>query len=318
MLALAGRAGDSTAAWGHLWRFDALVQTGRVDDAEIQLDLLEPIVARLRQPLPRWHLLRSRAAIHQCRGHFAAAYDTLDEAARMAELGDHANARAGIEFTRVFINTMTTKTVSSTAVDAVKKTLPVPLVRLLGLASFYVQYGRVADAQRYYRQLPPLAELAVPPSVCLIAYAQYSEAAAACGDPAGARSAYEHLLPYARFHVTAGTGVVLSRGSVHYYLGITSAACGRTDTAIDHLRAAVRANSEAGLAPYAAQSEHLLAEHLHRRGRSGDQREARELAHTARATAELTGMRLPRSSVASALAVATGDGGTNAARARHP
>ncbi len=132
MLAIAGRAGDSTALWGHLWRFDALVQTGRVDDAEIQLDLLEPVVARLRQPLARWHLLRSRAAIHQGRRHFTAAHDTLDLAARIAELGDHANARAGIEFTRVFIDTMTAETVSPTAVDTVKTTVPVPLVRLLG------------------------------------------------------------------------------------------------------------------------------------------------------------------------------------------
>ena len=47
--------------WGRLWRFDALLQAGRVAGAEAELDLLVPVVAALRQPLAWLHLLRGRA-----------------------------------------------------------------------------------------------------------------------------------------------------------------------------------------------------------------------------------------------------------------
>ena len=293
MHALSSRTGDSTALWGYLWRFDALMQAGRVDDAEIQLDLLEPVVTRLRQPLAQVHLHRSRAAVHHGRGHFADAYKSLDEACRLAELGNHANVLAGTEFTRVFFDTMTKRgVVSPEDVGTVQKTLPVPVVQHLAFACFYLQHGRVADARRYYRQVPPLARLPFPPSVRLIAYAQYAEAAAACGDTDGAWSVYELLLPYAEFHVAAGTAVLLTRGSVHHFLGIAAAGCGRTDTAIDHFRAAVTANGDAGLVPYAAQARQLLAGQLRQRGRSGDESEAEQLAHAADATAAAIGMRL--------------------------
>lgn len=309
MLELAERTGDSTALWGHLWSFDALMQLGRVDDAELRLDLLEPVVARLRQPLARWHLLRSRASIHLCRGQFAEAQHALDEACRVAAMGNHANAAAGIEFARAFVDAMTAEDVSQAAVDAVTGTVLVRNhgVRDLALASFYFLHDRVLDASRCYRQAPPLDQLPVPPSLRLIVYSQYSEVAAACGDTAGARCAYRHLLPYADYHITPGTGGGgYSKGSAHHYLGLTAEACGHLDTAIGHSRAATTAN--ASLLPYEAQSQHLLASQLLRRGNACDRPEAQELAQAAHATA--TRLKMPllrRRAEALIAAVRSGD-----------
>ena len=54
MLALGERTGDpEDVLWGRLWRFDALLQAGRVTDAETELAAVEPVVAVLRRLLPR-------------------------------------------------------------------------------------------------------------------------------------------------------------------------------------------------------------------------------------------------------------------------
>ena len=88
MLALGERTGDpEDVLWGRLWRFDALLQAGRVTDAEAELAAVEPVVAVLRRSLPRLHLLRGRVALAQGRGRFA-------EAPR-AERGGRRDRRAG-------------------------------------------------------------------------------------------------------------------------------------------------------------------------------------------------------------------------------
>ncbi len=64
MLALGTADGDDHAVlWGRLWRVDAFAQLGRINDAEAELTLLAPAVARLRSPGPTWHLRRSQAAL---------------------------------------------------------------------------------------------------------------------------------------------------------------------------------------------------------------------------------------------------------------
>jgi DNA-binding CsgD family transcriptional regulator len=64
MLALGVADSDDDAVlWGRLWRADAFAQLGRINDAEAELTLLAPTVARLRSPGPDWHLRRSQAAL---------------------------------------------------------------------------------------------------------------------------------------------------------------------------------------------------------------------------------------------------------------
>ena len=64
LLALAERTGDAdTALWGRLWRYDALLQAGRVAEADTELSAVESVVATLRTPLARLHLLRGQIAL---------------------------------------------------------------------------------------------------------------------------------------------------------------------------------------------------------------------------------------------------------------
>ena len=51
-------------------------------------------------------------------------------------------------------------------------------------------------------------------------------------------------------------------GSMHLYAGLLADAAGDTDRAIDHLRAAVRANSAMDALPFVALAEHELANML--------------------------------------------------------
>jgi tetratricopeptide (TPR) repeat protein len=148
----------------------------------------------------------------------------------------------------------------------------------------------ITAARELYRAVPPLEELPIPAWFRLIIYRQYAEIAAALGDVATAESAYQRLLPHASLHCTVGAGVTVTLGSIQGCLGLAAAACGHTDTAIDHFRTAVTANTDSGLAPFAADARHRLAALLHQRGRPGDRAEALTNATAANTAATMLGI----------------------------
>jgi tetratricopeptide (TPR) repeat protein len=268
------RLGDSAAMWGHLWRFDAFMQLGRVVDADLELDLLEPVVARLDSPLAHWHLHRSRAAILQGRGRFADANRALDQARRLAELGNNPYGVVATELSRAFNNAVTSSSVSSETAAVLRRGFgPSPLSRI-ALATMYVAVEDFDRAREIYRTLPPLASLTLPAWYQLSTRSQYARITAALGDADAAAVAYDQLLPHAHLHLTTGAGVTRTAGSVHYCLGLTATVCGRVDAAVDHLRTAIAVNDSAGLDPFAAEARYRLAVLVH------DRAEA-EAAHAA-------------------------------------
>ena len=106
MVALGTADGDGDAQlWGRIWRFDAFLQAGRIVDAERELDLLEPVVARLRRPLARLHLIRSRGALAFGRGDFTEATRLNDEAFAIAQDGGHTGALLTATAVRFTVNT---------------------------------------------------------------------------------------------------------------------------------------------------------------------------------------------------------------------
>jgi tetratricopeptide (TPR) repeat protein len=253
------RLGDSAAMWGHLWRFDALMQLGRVADADLELDLLEPVVARLDSPLAHWHLHRSRAAILQGRGRFADANRALDQARRLAELGNTPYGVVATELSRAFLNAVTSSSVSPETAAVLRRGFgPSPLSRV-ALATMYVAVEDFDRAREIYRTLPPLTALTLPAWYQLSTRFQYARITAALGDAAAASIAYDQLLPHAHLHLTTGAGVTRTSGSVHFCLGITAAVCGRIEVAVDHLRTAITVNDSAGLDPFAAEARYRLA-----------------------------------------------------------
>jgi len=119
--------------------------------------------------------------------------------------------------------------------------------------------GDLDRARAYYDTWPPLAEAQVQEWYRLTVYGQYAQVGAALGDADTCAEAYERLLPYAALHMTPGSNVVITGGSVHTYLGLAAACCGRTSVAADHFRAANASNAAAGLVPHVAQGHFQLA-----------------------------------------------------------
>jgi len=287
MITLAPRTGDWVGLWGHLWRFDALMQLGRVREAELELDLVEPVVARLDQPIARWHQQRGRAAILEGRGRFAEADAVMVDAARMAERGRNPHDVANMQLARAHIEMQTDTDFRVPSIDVLERGFGSRIMARIALAGLCAETGQLDRAREVYRGLPPLAEVPKPAWFRLLLHDQYARITSALGDVETADAVYRELLPHADLHVTTGAGVLLTNGSVQHSLGITAAVCGRVDDAIQHLRASIAANTEAGLTPRVAESRHRLALVLRERG---DRAEAEAEAREAKAIAARLGM----------------------------
>src|SRR5258708_40368864 len=73
-LRLARETGRSSIAqWGHAWRFDALVQLGRIDEAEVALADQARLADELREPLDRWSAVEARSWLSLLHGRSAMA-----------------------------------------------------------------------------------------------------------------------------------------------------------------------------------------------------------------------------------------------------
>ncbi|MFI9379577.1 BTAD domain-containing putative transcriptional regulator [Kutzneria sp. NPDC052558] len=287
MIALAPTVGEWIGLWGHRWRFDALMQLGRVREAELELDLVEPVVARLDQPIARWHLKRGRAAVLEGRGQFAAADAVLVDAARLAERGRDPYGMANVDIARLHIESETTTEFAMPSIEMLERGLGTVVMARIVLAYLHAHTGQLARAREIYRGLPPLAELPKPAWYRLLMLDQYARISSALGDVETAEAVYRELLPHADLHATAGSRVVLTHGSVRYSLGLTALVCGRVDDAVEHLRAAVAVNAEAGLTPREAESRYQLSLALRERG---DEAEAATRAAEAKAIAVRLGM----------------------------
>ena len=274
MIHLARRTDDRALVWGHMWRFAALMQLGRVPEADLELDLVEPVVARLDHPQGRWHLLRSRAAVLQGRGRFAEAKALMAEGIRVAERGRNPHGVAVTKLSLAYVGLLTELDTGPASGDVLDLGLGSRLMAVMSVGAVHVDIGQLDQAREIYQGLPPLAEVTKPAWFRLLILHQYGLMAAALGDVPTAETVYRELLPYSHLHVTTGGNVILTGGSLHAILGITATASGRTEDAVQHLRAAIAANAEAGLEPWVAEAHYRLA--LLLRDRADALRQARE------------------------------------------
>lgn len=264
MEALAEPSGDRRCTmWGHLWRFDGLLQLGDADAAEAELTRLQPVVEGLRQPLARWHLTRSQATIHMARGRFDDALEADERALAIATASGHGTSASISSAVRMWRATLTGNEIEGEMRHEDPADAPPVLAAIinLGFAEWHLAFGRLEEAQRHYAALPPLTWRA-PPFLQLSQTAGRGAVAAALGDRAGAEAGYQALLPLAKYHVVGGAGAIVTRGSVEHFLGVTAAGAGDARAAARHLRAAIEANRAAGMPPQVAESSCHLAELL--------------------------------------------------------
>ncbi|MEU0093542.1 BTAD domain-containing putative transcriptional regulator [Kribbella sp. NPDC006257] len=291
MRALGERAGDLDAvAWGGLWSFDALVQIGRSLAAEEELRRLGPVLDRLGDDGIEWNVARSRAAMVIARGRFAEGRELWEAIRRSVHAGELASSTMWVQHPAQ-VSTLTGDDFDLEAVLPPNLDHPLRVASVFSLVvPWLVAHGRIADAEQYYRELPDRRDIRLPVFIRMSFEALRGWAAAEFGDEDGARHAYAALEPNAELHVCAGAGIGTILGSTQYYLGVTAAACGQTEQAVQHLRAAVESNERAGYEPLAALSRWRLARALLDRQSPGDSAEARQLADVVRATAERLGM----------------------------
>jgi len=292
MLANARRVGDLEAIfWGHMWRFDALVQAGHIDPAIAELDQVEPVVSATGRPVQHWHLRRGRTAVAIGRGEFSTARELAGappgKATALAPVPGRAHYWTDLQIARL------TGDNSDLPADPPPMQTVNPIGHLgqfLNLAPWHLAFGREAEAAALLKALPDVGSPRIPRFVAMLIDAARCTVAAAIGELASAATAYDALLRHADLHVTNGAGVAFTLGSAHLPLGLAAAALGRTDSAVAHLRAAVAANERAGLPPFAAEAHYHLAATLDSLGGPDDQREARQEARHAVAIADRLGM----------------------------
>jgi DNA-binding CsgD family transcriptional regulator len=288
MLAIGDRTPDDQAVlWGRVWRFDALVQLGEINRAEAELDAIESAAQRLRSPLARWHLLRSRGAIAYARGRFDDALDMVVESVSMAERAGHRATLLAPLAMLAMICTQTGRT--ELPVYPSPADWPIGDGASGAIALWYLAIGRRSDAQRIYHGLPGPGR--TPVFARLLYLNGLAELADAFDDRPMAADVHAHLTPFADLFVCSGLGALGTSGSARLPLGISAGTIGRLDEAVQQLRVAIEVNDRAGVAPFAATARFQLARMLARRRRPGDRDEAAAYAAAASSVAERLGMR---------------------------
>jgi len=311
MLALGERTGDPEAVlWGRLWRFDALLQAGRVTDAETELVAVEPVVAVLRRLLPRLHLLRGRVALAQGRGRFAEARALNDEAAAIAEQGGHFGASATARSLRIGIAAATGGDPGDLEWLRTHPSRMEPMAALTRGQMTHLLLGRgeLAEAREWYASLPEVGAAHIPSFMVLPLEGMRAQLLPDFGDAPTAEAVHKALLPYADLHLVGGAGAIMTMGSVRLALGYAATVAGKPDVAVRHLRTAVAVDDEAGLAHPATLARHQLAVALRARGRPSDVDESIGVLAQAEAAAERLGMAPLRARIAE-LRAGADDGG---------
>jgi hypothetical protein len=276
---------------GRMWRLIALLEFGRVAEAEAELERYERIAERLGQPEFLFFARSRRSALAALRGRFdeaeqltRTAYDLavqagLPDAANVleAQLGAIAAARGGALLDEVF------------EIEARRGVPPMfqafaALSRAYGLAAA----GRPEEARALFPTgLPEIDLDRVPGPSRWLYLGMTAELAYRLGDAAAARSVHDKLTPYADRFVVAG-GAVGCGGTVSRLLGLCALTLDQPDDAVRWLRAAVASNRRIGAAPFVARAQAELATALGRRGQPSDAEEVRQLlAEVARAATEL-------------------------------
>jgi DNA-binding CsgD family transcriptional regulator len=293
MVSLSAETNDPWAAmWGHLWRIEARCQLGEVDAAENELGALASVVERLHQPVAGWHLARTRCALAIGRGRLSDADRYLDEMMTLADRGLDARGRQMHWVIAAKLSQLTGDSKFDSWIETTtdEASTPSEVATRVPLGLWYAERGQMDRAADQDHRLPPWRSWRVPRFVGLVAQDQRARLTAMIGDVEGATVAYQRLLPWARYFVVGGSGLVAMHGSAEFALGCLAACIGDTDAAVRHLGAAVDANRNAGLPPFEAESRYELAKVLAHRGRPDDRSEALRLATNASDTASRLGM----------------------------
>ncbi len=289
---LARAAGDDRRErQGQFWRFVALMELGRVAEAESALAAFEREAAAAGDAEAAILVTARHAMLAILRGRFDQAClltgDVTDRArrARIADAeaitGTLAASIAAERGPRSFMET------GLEQVLAAAEATPGHLFEATA-ARILVLLGRTADAAAELERILPRALASSGPR-WLGAITDLAVAAAAIGDTTAAAQIHEALAPY-RGRLVVWGGAASTWGPVSHYLGLLAAARGRTGDAVGYFEAATDTERKIGAVPYLAHSLCGLADAVASRDDPGDAALASEYRGRAREIAERLGM----------------------------
>jgi tetratricopeptide (TPR) repeat protein len=310
---LARAAGDNRRErHGQFWRFVALMELGRVAEAESALAAFEREVAAAGDAEAAVMVTARHAMLAILRGRFEQAIELIPEVAergRRAGLADAAALTGTLAWSvavergtgtgwEAFIglsaSTMAAERGIGGGFEGAVKYLLTLASRQPGhlfeatAARILMSLGREAEAgAELERQLPHA--LAGSGPRWLGAMADLAMVAVAVNDTAAAAQLYEALAPY-RGRLVVLAGANSTWGPVSHYLGLLAAGTGRTGDAVRHFEDAAGLEEQIGALPFLAHSLSGLADALASRAGKGDAERASEHRRRARDIAQRLGM----------------------------
>ncbi len=276
---------------GLFWRFVALMELGRVSEAESALAAFER-EARAGGDAAALVMVTARHAMLSIqRGRF-------DEAQRLTEQVAKQGLQVGLADTERLAGTLH-GAIAMLRGDPSNGEHAVSELRAFArrtpghfhdatAARVLLSLGRTAEADlELQHALPRLLSGSGPR--WLGAAADLAAVAAATGNAAAAARLYEALAEY-RGRLVVWAGANTTTGPVSHYLGILATQLGRTDDAVHLLEDAAALESEIGAPPWLAHTLAALADALARRNGDGDGERASGHRRQARAIAQQLGM----------------------------
>ena len=289
---LARAAGDDRRErQGQFWRFVALMELGRVAEAESALAVFEREVAAAGDAEAAVMVTARHAMLAILRGRFDDARQLIEkvaETARRARMAD-AEALAGTLAWSVAAERSTSDgwEIPVEALQTAARRQPGHLFEATA-ARMLVRTGQIAEAGAELDRLLPRALAASGPR-WLGAMADLAVVAAAVGNTGAAAQLYAALTPY-RGRLVVWAGANSAWGPVSHYLGLLAARMDRAGDAARHFEEAIELEQQIGALPYLAHSLGGLAGALTLGAGAIDAGRASEHRRRAREIAERVGM----------------------------
>jgi tetratricopeptide (TPR) repeat protein len=272
-------------------RLGALLELGRMHDAEATLDDLARLADEIRQPAQQWIASGTRTMLALLRGEFDLAEGLMHEELHVGGSAMPADADAAFRSHNAWLRKEQGRFdgLEATMRRSAEEISWYPMYRCF-LAELYADLRQEADARALFEQLAAdqFAALLPRDNEWLVSATTLADVCAFLGDSVRASALYDMLLPVG--HMSVVGWPELARGSAARSLAVLAATMGRDDEAEAHFRAALDANARIGARPWLARTQFEYGRLLLARDGPGDREAARELLSTALDTARSLGM----------------------------